>query len=224
MTARTARRNALAGAVIVAFAGGVAAAGSAPGPSIVDYFKLYYQTELTRPAADIPQFLSDAIANHRSALQILKPGASRTVAVDSRNGYLRIADSSGSDQVLTMAFYTRADRTRLIVIGSSDCADGCDFTVQFLVPGDGVLKAVPRESVVPALGPAEFIKPGRPMPKALAGSEPKVNYVPARVGTSLTLKPWYGYETEEQMDSATRASIRNVVLQWDRARGVFKRD
>jgi hypothetical protein len=201
MAARTARRNALAAAVIVVLAGRVsAAAASSPHAGIVDYFKLY---SATGPSA--PQFLRDAAANHESAEQVLRPGGSRMVTVDRRNGYLRIADSSNTDQVLTMALYTGADGTALIVVGGSDCADACDFTAQFLISGDGFLKAISDASVIPPLGPAQFIKRGHPMPKALAGIEPKVNYVPARVGTSLTLKPWYGYETEEQMDPASAA-------------------
>ena len=46
--------------------------------------------------------------------------------------------------------------------------------------------------------------------------------MPARVGTSLTLKPWYGYEVEEQMDKKTRAAIQDVVLNWDRISGRFR--
>jgi hypothetical protein len=220
MAARTASRNALAAAVIVVMAGRVAAgAASSPNAGIVDYFKLYYAAG---PSA--PEFLHDAAADHESVDQVLRPGASRMVTVDRRNGYLRIADSSDTDQVLTMALYTRADGTALMVVGSSDCADACDFAAQFLIPSGGVLRAIPRASVIPPVGAAQFIKRGHPMPKALAGNEPKVNYVPARVGTGLTLKPWYGYETEEQMDPATRGAIRDVVLYWDRAQGVFKRN
>ena len=59
------------------------------------------------------------------------------------------------------------------------------------------------------------------MPKALALIDPKIDYLPARVGTALTLKPWYGYETEEQMDAATRSAIQNVELRWDRDKGIF---
>ncbi len=50
---------------------------------------------------------------------------------------------------------------------------------------------------------------------------PTFNYVPARVGTALTLKPWYGYEAEEGMDAATRGAIKEVELKWERAQGVF---
>ena len=71
MAARTARRNALAAAVIVVMAGRVAAgAASSSNAGIVDYFKLYYATG---PSA--PEFLH-AAANHESAGHVLKPGAS----------------------------------------------------------------------------------------------------------------------------------------------------
>lgn len=59
------------------------------------------------------------------------------------------------------------------------------------------------------------------MPALLASIVPKVNYVPARVGTTLTVTPWYGYEAEAQMDSATHAAIRNVTLTWNRDTGRF---
>jgi hypothetical protein len=59
------------------------------------------------------------------------------------------------------------------------------------------------------------------MPKALAAAAPSINYLPARVGTTLTLKSWYGYGVEEQMDDGTRAAIRNVVLDWDAKQGRF---
>jgi hypothetical protein len=72
--------------------------------------------------------------------------------------------------------------------------------------------------VVPAVEPSRFIKPGRTGP----GNAPEINYVPARVGTSLTLKPWYGYEVEAQMSKATRAALQDVVLTWDRASGRFR--
>jgi hypothetical protein len=59
------------------------------------------------------------------------------------------------------------------------------------------------------------------MPKALALIDPKIDYVPARVGTALTLRPSYGYEAEEQMDAATRSAIQSVELQWDHNQGIF---
>jgi hypothetical protein len=77
------------------------------------------------------------------------------------------------------------------------------------------------DAVLPAIAPAQFIKRGQPMPKRLASITPKINYEPARVGTTLTLTPWYGYETEETMDRATRAAIRRIVLAWDATRGRF---
>jgi hypothetical protein len=143
------------------------------------------------------------------------------VILDRRNGYLQINGNSGTDQTLTMAFYTRADGQRLIVAGSSDCADGCDFAVQFFVPDGNQLKPVPSRSMLPVISPSQFIKSGRQMPKALALIDPKINYLPARVGTALTLKPWYGYEAQEQMDAATRSATQSVELNWDRNQGIF---
>ena len=221
MAMRAASRHALAAAVIAWFVLRSGAAASVANLSIVDYFKLYYGSQVTHPEAGAAEFLRNAAANHESADQVLKPAASRELIVDPRHGYLQIADSSNTDQVLTMAFYTRADGNRLIIAATSDCADACDFAVQFFVPGSGGMKEVARQSVVPPVGSSQFIKPGHPIPKALVGAEPKVNYVPARVGTSLTLKPWYGYEIEEQMDPATRGAIRDVALRWDRAKGAF---
>jgi hypothetical protein len=59
------------------------------------------------------------------------------------------------------------------------------------------------------------------MPNRLKSIAPSIDYLPARVGTTLTLKPWYGYEAEEQMSATERSAIRSVVLHWDRARGRF---
>jgi hypothetical protein len=200
----------------------VIALAASPPADIVDYFKMYYGQQVAKSGNAEPlEFLRDAAGNHASAGQVLKPGASRSVIVDRRNGYLQIADGSNTDQVLTMAIYSKADGERLIVAGTSDCADACDFTVGFFVPDDSGLKAVPSRPVIPAISPAEFIRAAHPMPKALIGLEPKINYVPARVGTALTLKPWYGYEVEEVMDAATRGAIQNVELRWDRRKGEF---
>jgi hypothetical protein len=189
---------------------------------IVDYFALYYEQDVVN-GADLSalEFLRDAAAQHASSELVLKPRWSHSVTLDRRNGYLQIEGNSGTDQTLTMAFYTRADGRRLIVAGSSDCADGCDFAVQFFVPDGNQLKAVPSRSVLPVIKPSQFIKPDRQMPKALALIDPKIDYLPARAGTALTLKPWYGYEAQVQMDAATRGAIQNVKLQWDRNRGIF---
>jgi hypothetical protein len=83
------------------------------------------------------------------------------------------------------------------------------------------LQSVPLDTVILAIEPSQFIKPGHTMPKELASITPTIDYVPTRVGTTLTLKPWYGYEAEVQMESATRAAIGNVVLDWDAELGRF---
>jgi hypothetical protein len=189
---------------------------------IVDYFALYYEQDVVKGADQSAlEFLRNAAAQHASPDQLLKPRWSHSVTLDRRNGYLQIDGNTGTDQTLTIAFYTRADGRRLIVAASSDCADGCDFVVQFFVPEDNQLKAVPSRFVLPVIRPPRFIKPDREMPKALALIDPKIDYLPARVGTALTLKPWYGYEAQVQMDAATRGAIQNVELQWDRNRGIF---
>jgi hypothetical protein len=143
------------------------------------------------------------------------------VIVDRHNGYLRINDGSGTDQIMTMAFYSMSNGSRLIVVGTSDCADACIFAVRLFSPDGKWLRPLPNEPVLPAVSASQFIRAGLPMPKALAGLQPKINYVPARVGTTLTLKPWYGYEVEEQMDAATRGAIQDVELRWDRKKGTF---
>ena len=208
---------------LVAALSQIAQAGATRAADIADYFALYYQQQVVKGAdTDALGFLRDAAAQHASSEQALKPRWSRSVTVDRRNGYLQIDGNSGTDQTLTMAFYTKADGKRLIVVGSSDCADACVFAVQLFVPDGNQLKPAPRQPILPVVVSAsQFIKSGRQMPKALALIDPKINYVPARVGTALTLKPWYGYETEEQMDAATRSVIQNVELQWDRNQGIF---
>src|SRR5208282_2465524 len=147
--------GALAMLVALAIVPAFASAGGPPA-DIVDYFRWYYQTQVANaPAGAALGFLRGAAANHAAATELLKPGTTRAVVVDRRNGYLRISDSSDTDQDLTMAFYTRADGRRLIVAGSSDCADACDFIVQFFIADGAGLKPVARRSVTPTVGAAE---------------------------------------------------------------------
>ena len=206
---------------LVAAVAQIAQAGG-PRADIVDYFAWYYQQQVVKGGdAGALDFLRDAASQHASPDQVLQPKWSSSVTVDRRNGYLQIDGNSGTDQTLTIAFYTTADGKRLIVAGRSDCADACDFAVQFFIPDGYQLTPIPLRRILPVISPSQFIKPGRQMPKALASLQPKINYLPARVGTTLTLKPWYGYETEEQMDAATRSAIQNVELEWDRKQGIF---
>jgi hypothetical protein len=164
-------RSAIGGAVtmlaVLAMLPAVASAGATPA-DIVDYFRVYYQTQVANaPEFAALDFLRSAAANHVAVTDVLKPGATRAVVVDRRNGYLRISDSSATDQELTMAFYTTAGGRRLVVVGGSACADGCDFLMQFFSADGGGLKPVPRQSVMPPVGPSDFIKAGHPIPKAL---------------------------------------------------------
>ena len=179
---------------------------------IADYFRLYYKQQVATGAYKGPLFF---LAEDKG--DPLTPSDARQVTIDRGNGYLQVYDGAGTDQILTMAVYRKADGKELLVVGSSNCADGCTFLVEFFTVGTNHLAPVQSDAVVPAVAPARFIKPGQSGPKY----EPKVNYVPARVGTSLTLKPWYGYEAEETMNKKTRAAIQNVVLNWDRANGRF---
>lgn len=192
------------------------------GGDIASYFATYYRQEVVGRAYRGPlDFLLDAAAAHAGARQVLMPGKSRALTLDPGNGYLRIDDSSGTDQVLTMAIYRRADGGRLVVVGSSNCADACTLSVEFFTASAGHLRAVAPDAVLPRVTPRQFIKPGHPLPKALKSIVPRVNYEPARRGTALKLTPWYGYEVEEQMDRGTRSAIRSLVLSWDRDRGRF---
>ena len=186
--------------------------------SISDYFRMYYARQVAAGAYRGPlDFLRDA----GGADKAQKPSASRRVIVDRANGYLRIDDSAGTDQTLTMAVYRKADGATLLVVGSSNCADACEFSVEFFAATADSLGAIPRDAVIPSIEAKQFIEPGHPMPVALASIVPSVNYLPARIGTTLTLAPWYGYEVEEQMSSVTRSAIRNVVLDWDAKQGRF---
>jgi hypothetical protein len=210
------RRALLVAAMLGMFFAGTAAADAEN--SISDYFRMYYAQQVAGGAYQGPlDFLKDAGGVDKA----LQPSASRRVTVDRANGYLQIDDSAGTDQTLTMAVYRKADGATLLVAGSSNCADACDFSVEFFLAGADGLRPVPRDDVVPAIDAKQFIKPGQPMPAALASVAPSVNYLPARIGTALTLAPWYGYEVEEQMSSVTRSVIRNVVLDWDARQGRF---
>lgn len=189
---------------------------------IAGYFNQYYQQQVVGSAYRGPlDFLGNAAAQHISADQVLKKSNSRRVIEDRRNGYLQISDSSDTDETLTMAIYRRADGSPLIVVGSSDCADGCSFAVEFFGVAGDRLTPIPQKAVVPAISAADFIKPGRQVPPHFASFTPAMNFVPARVGTSLTVSPWYGYEAEEQTDAKARSAIRDVVLSWDKSQGRF---
>ncbi len=192
-----------------------------------DYFKLYYRQQAASGQYQQPlDFLRTAAMAHASAESLLKAGPTRWIMVDRDNGYLRIdtvSDSSGTDEILTMAAYRKADGSLLLVVGGSDCDDECEFSDEFFITSADHLQPVPRDAVIPAIQPSQFIKPGNRIPQKLAAEAPRVNYLPARVRTALALAPWYGYETEETMNHATRALIRTLVLDWDAKQGRFVR-
>jgi hypothetical protein len=180
---------------------------------IVDDFKLYYRQQVQEKTyVGVLDFLLNGKADPLAA------APSRKVTIDRANGYLQIADNAGQDQVLTMAIYRQADGQELLVIGSSNCADACNFSVELFRPSGGRLASVAPESAIPKIDPVRFFKPGQVGP----ANTPTMNYVPARIGTGLTVKPWYGYEVEAQMPDKTRAALQDVVLTWDRANGRFR--
>lgn len=192
------------------------------GEDMAGYFASYYRQQVVGQKYRGPlAFLQDAAAAHKGADEVLRPTKSRAVLIDGANGYLRIDDSADTDQVLTVAVYRRADGGRLLVVDSSNCADACDLSVEFFAPGPGRLNPVKSDAVLPRIAPQQFIKPGHRMPDRVKSLVPSIDYLPARQGTTLTLKPWYGYEAEEQMRSTERNAIRNIVLDWDRDRGRF---
>jgi hypothetical protein len=197
--------------------------GAAPAnEDIAGYFRMYYVQHVAGGSYTGPlDFLSEAAGAHADASTLLKASSSRYVIVDRGHGYLQIDDGSGTEQILTMAVYDKADGSRLLIVGSSNCADGCNFSVEVFVASADRLQPVPRHEVIPDIGARQFIKPGRPAPRELAATSPSIDYRPARLGTTLTLKPWYGYELEERMSRTTRAAIRNVVLDWDARQGRF---
>jgi hypothetical protein len=189
---------------------------------IVGYFKQYYQQQVAGASYQGPlDFLRQAAAQRVSAEQVLKTSKTRAVIEDRRNGYLQISDGSDTDETLTMAIYRKADGSPLIVVGSSDCADGCSFAVEFFGVSGDHLTPIQPSALVPAIGPTEFIKPGRQTPKHFVSITPELNYLPARIGTSLTVSPWYGYEAEEQTDQKERSAVRDVVLSWEKSQGRF---
>jgi hypothetical protein len=195
---------------------------AAAGEDMASYFASYYRQQVAARAYRGPlEFLQDAAAAHKGADEVLRATKSRLVLIDSPNGYLRIDDSAGTDQVLIMAVYRRADGGRLLIADSSSCADACDLSVEFFTPVAGRLDPVKSDAVLPRIEPQQFVKPGHEMPGRLKSVDPSIDYLPARQGTTLTLKPWYGYETEEQMRGTERNAIRSIVLYWDRERGHF---
>jgi len=202
--------KALSGLVLVLV---LCSALPASAADITDYFRLYHAQHIApSKVARVLDLLDETPA------KILTASPSRQVTIDRANGYLHVVDSSGTDQVLTAALYRKSDGEQLLAVGGSNCADACNFSIGFFAISGDRLQPVALDAVVPAVEPSRFIKPGRTGP----GNAPEINYVPARVGTSLTLKPWYGYEVEAQMSKATRAALQDVVLTWDRASGRFR--
>lgn len=207
-------------ALVLAIAGG--ADYAAAGEDMAGYFASYYRQQIIGTTYRGPlDFLQDAAAAHKGAGAVLRPTTGHLVLVDNSNGYLQIDDSAGTDQVLTMAVFLRADGGRLLVVDSSNCADACDLSVEFFAPTAGRLDPVKRDAVLQPIEPQQFVQAGHRMPDRLKSIAPLIDYLPARHGTTLTLKPWYGYETEEQMSAAERSAIRSIVLNWDRVRGRF---
>lgn len=185
----------------------------ASAADITDYFRLYHDQHIApSKVARVLDILDE------TPDKILTASPSREVTIDRASGYLQVADSTGTDQVLTVALYRKADGAELLAVGGSNCADACNFSIDFFAISGNRLQPVAKDAVVPTVERGRFIKPGRTGP----GNEPDINYVPARVGTSLTLKPWYGYEVEVQMSKTTRAAIQDVVLEWDRASARFR--
>jgi hypothetical protein len=215
------QRRIVAGLVLLfAVAGGAGYATA--GEDMAGYFARYYGQRIAGAAYHGPlDFLQDTAAAHKSAGEVLRSSASHAVLIDNANGYLRIDDGAGTDQALTMAVYRRADGGRLLVVDSSNCADACDLAVEFFAPGADKLDPVKPDAVLPPIAPQQFIKPGQHMPARLKATAPSIDYLPAQHGTTLTLKPWYGYEAEEQMSDTERSAIRSVVLHWDRVGGRF---
>lgn len=200
-----------------------ATAAQQPATDIVLAFRLYYDQQVVPDYSGPLDLLSDAVAAHVAAERVIAASASREVVIDKPNGYLQISDSSSTDQTLTLALYRRVEGPPLLVVESANCADACKFQVQFFDVTGGKLLAVPQTALVPSVAATEFIEPAKTAPAAIEGASPAVDYQPARNGTSLILKPWYGYEIEEKLDDAGRASIREVELKWDRAQGRFIR-
>jgi hypothetical protein len=215
------RRRMIAGlALFLAIAGGARYATAAE--DMAGYFARYYRQQVAGAAYHGPlDFLQDAATAHKSAGEVLRSTASHAVLIDNANGYLRIDDGAGTDQALTMAVYRRADGGRLLVVDSSNCADACDLAVEFFAPGADKLDPVAPDAVLPRIAPQQFLQPGRQMPDRLRALAPSIDYLPAQHGTTLTLKPWYGYEAEEQLSDADRSAIRSIVLHWDRVGGRF---
>jgi hypothetical protein len=183
----------------------------ASAADIATYFKQYYLQQVReKPYLGVLEFLRDGT-------DPLASGVSHKVIIDRANGYLQVADNTAQDQALTMAVYRRTDGKELLVVGSSNCADACGLSVELFAPVGDRLQPVDPGDILPTIDPARFIKRGQTGP----GNVPKMNYVPARIGTGLTVKPWYGYEVEFQMSDKMRAALQDVVLSWDPATGRF---
>jgi len=57
--------------------------------------------------------------------------------------------------------------------------------------------------------------------RPIAATAPSINYLPASVGTTPTLKPWYGCEIKWQWDGHRASGDQQGVLDWDARQGRF---
>ena len=93
---------------------------------IGDLFRLYYKQQVATGAYKGPlDFLREDGKGDS-----LVDSDSQWVKVDRANGYLQFGNKLGTDQILTMAIYRKADGSELLVVGSSNCADACSFMVE----------------------------------------------------------------------------------------------
>lgn len=152
-----------------------------------------------------------------------------TQLTDPGNHYLEwrgLSNRAGGAVFTTVraATFLRAGQA-LLVLNREWCAAGqCQVRHVFAWQSAGMWKVVPEASVIPALRDEEFTV-GR-APACLRGVPLGVQYLPARLGTTLNVLPLVPEAARRACEAAgvnLSAATRPVTLNWTVSVGKFRR-
>ncbi|WP_189099204.1 hypothetical protein [Deinococcus knuensis] len=139
-------------------------------------------------------------------------------------GHSALESAGPTFTTVRAATFLRAGQA-LLVLNREWCAAGqCQVRHVFAWQGAGAWKVVPEASVIPALRDEEFIV-GR-APACLRGVTLGVQYLPARLGTTLNVLPLVPDTARRACEAAgvnLGTATRPVTLNWTVSVGKFRR-
>lgn len=202
----------------------------APVTDIDEWFAAYYvyaKADLqAHPERYLPVIFNAVDAGADARRLLADDQLARVQAVDHRVGFLAL-DGALDDSELTMAVYTPSHGVPRLLVSSSICVDECNQHVEvFTRDAGGQLVLLPGHGMLPAIAPADFLKPGVVMPAQFEGVTPSVDYRPLADGRGLVASAWFGDEAENvirQSSGNADGATRPLALHWDAARGEFVR-